>query len=1192
MLNLRKLKRDFSSNILKEGKQLFETKKVLSAKILHLDATSMRISAKVLGQYKNTYESEIEIDRVENETIDSDCDCPYHYDCQHLAALLFYLEVYLGEILVDYSNENNLDARGGFNDEEKRKLLEAVKEAETKEAVRRDKQYKRELIKEYIGASSILAKSPFFLPRQSLEVDRAELALIFNFRKKTGCNVEFQLSLRLPARSKPLHIQYVHEFLEATHYRELFYIGGKSYLFSMDSFTEIEQRILRFIMDHAQLPEKSLNDRVKKGAALDNKVFGMILAEAHAIALEGIHQKGWSFQDGDLPTLPCLFEDNLESPLHFSKTPAHLKIFLEYIHPPTKKVLLNPMLLIDQNVVVLEDAYLLECAKPGVIHDHVYYRFPDIITRQHLRSLVPIREMVIPEPLFGTFVENALPELSQFAEVEMGDVIKNFVTLPFAGSVKAICDLSFLNGELEASLSFQYDSYVIPASLKKLTCDDIRSFVTEQGVIARNLVEEQKIIGDLFRDFAFNVEHHTFVAKTEKKIIEFMTDVIPNNQHRVQFNCPQNLLDQFIYDQSKFKLQLSHMDRMDVYRMDVEVEGALRGVRLDRLWDCIVSRHAYLEIDMGKKRSSKGKDVGQGMSNVLVLNLDELRSVVQLFDELGIEKLSNVTLECPIWGLANIDEDNFEGLPVAFSMTSRLKEIRKQMLGQKDLKFSPVPEAIDAELRKYQEEGVHWLERLRLMYLNGILADDMGLGKTLQAIVAITQCVEKGQGASLIVCPTSLVYNWKEECHKFNPRLKTLVIDGMPNQRKKLIKNVKNFDVVITSYSLLQKDVEAYSKKLFSYMILDEAQHIKNRGTRNAKSVKMVKAEHRMILSGTPVENSLDELWSLFDFLMPGFLGSYDRFIEKYVRISGEEQARNLDYLRKKVAPFILRRMKNNVLDDLPPVTENVYYCQLTNVQRELYHSYAQSARNELIKLVEAKGFDKVQIHVLATLTRLKQICCHPAIFAKERAEIGDSAKYDMLIDLLQTLIEGKHKTVIFSQYTRMLQIMRRDFEQRGIRFSYLDGSSKNRLSIVNEFNRDENIPVFLVSLRAGGTGLNLVGADTIIHYDMWWNPAVESQLNGRAHRLGQKRKVDILKMITLDTIEERIVEIQDRKRDVVEKIVSCDDEAMKKLTWEDVLELLHYPDSKREDERKQKRSKNGKRSSAHQPEERTICVS
>ena len=555
-----------------------------------------------------------------------------------------------------------------------------------------------------------------------------------------------------------------------------------------------------------------------------------------------------------------------------------------------------------------------------------------------------------------------------------------------------------------------------------------------------------------------------------------MTDIIPSNQHRVTFNCPQNLLDQFIYDETTFTLSLTSTEHLDHYAIELKVIGSLNGVTIDRLWDCMISRRAYIEIHMGQQRGGKTKEGGNRIPKILVLDLEAMAPIVQLFDELGIQTLEDTTLERPIWSLANIDEKSFQGLPVTVNITRKLKDIRNQMLGKKILTFSPIPTSINAELRQYQLEGVNWLERLRSMYLNGILADDMGLGKTLQAIVALTQHKEKEVHPTLVICPTSLLYNWKEECHKFNETLRTLIIDGMPNQRKKLIKKGCNYDIIITSYSLLQKDIEAYNKQIFSYMVLDEAQHIKNRGTRNAKSVKMIKAQHRLILSGTPIENSLEELWSLFDFLMPGFLGRYDRFVEKYIRFSGKEQTKNLEYLRKKVAPFIMRRMKTDVLNDLPPVNENIYHCQLTKVQQELYTSYAKSARDELVKLVEREGFDKVQIHVLATLTRLKQICCHPAIFAKENVEVGDSAKYDMLIELLQTLIEGRHKTVIFSQYTKMLQIMRHDFEQKGIQFNYLDGSSKNRLEIVKNFNEDPDSAVFLVSLKAGGTGLNLVG--------------------------------------------------------------------------------------------------------------------
>jgi len=492
-------------------------------------------------------------------------------------------------------------------------------------------------------------------------------------------------------------------------------------------------------------------------------------------------------------------------------------------------------------------------------------------------------------------------------------------------------------------------------------------------------------------------------------------------------------------------------------------------------------------------------------------------------------------------------------------MSQKILEIQKQILGNVAFKASPIPDVIKATLRSYQRDGVEWLERLRSMHLNGILADDMGLGKTLQAIVALTQYYEntKNKTLSLIVCPTSLLYNWYEEFHRFNPQLKVLVVDGIPNQRKKLLKNIHKYQVLITSYSLLQKDVEHYQKHPLGYVILDEAQHIKNRCTRNAQSVKMLSSACKLILTGTPIENSLLEIWSLFDFLMPGLLSSYKRFVEKYMRDSGHAHKDNLEQLKKKVSPFILRRMKTDVLKDLPPVSQINYHCQLTPSQQELYTSYVNTAREELSTLVKKEGFEKIQIHVLATLTRLKQICCHPAIFAKETPEEGDSAKYEMLFELLDTLIEGKHKIVIFSQYTRMLKIMRDDFEQKGIKFAYLDGSTKDRLQVVKNFNEDPSISVFLVSLKAGGAGLNLVGADTVIHYDMWWNPAVENQATDRVHRLGQDKSVMSYKLITLGTIEEKIISMQDKKRGLVKQVICTDDEAMSKLTWEEVLELL-----------------------------------
>ncbi len=896
-------------------------------------------------------------------------------------------------------------------------------------------------------------------------------------------------------------------------------------------------------------------------ALLDNEGFGTLLAYVYDLSLAK-HSSRPSQVGGFAQQQPMvsLYSVTLEESLFFSTVPCTLDIELEYLQAPAPKILLKPTVIINNGEKIsLTDGRLFACAKPGMIYNNIYYRFPSFIRRRHLRNLSTLRNITIPEPLFGTFVENSLPELMRYAEVSNREIIEKFVTLPFVGKLEAECQIHYLNGELEASLTFLYDDIRIPAAVSQLTIANLTAFVTPQGILARNLTEEQRIISDLFQDFVFVPSHNVYITKSEKKIVEFMTEVIPRNQHRVRFNRPENLLEQFVYDDTTFKLSLRETERIDFYEVDLKIEGYLKGVPVSLLWECLAMRRAFIELvrKTHTKKKSSHDVFGSKPHKILVLDLEKLAPIVSIFDEIGITELTDHVERRPLWSLANINPKLFEGLPIEFSMSERLLEIQQQMLGQKQMTVSPIPESIRATLRSYQCEGVSWLERLRQMHLSGILADDMGLGKTLQAIIAITQHkLDNPKAVSLVVCPTSLVYNWKEEFFKFNSELQVLPVDGTPAQRKKLLNEIDKFDVVITSYSLLQKDVEFYKKRQFSYTILDEAQHIKNRGTRNAKSVKMIQAAHKLILTGTPIENSLDELWSLFDFLMPGLLSSYDRFVEKYVRALGQPN-HGLQILREKVNPFILRRMKSDVLADLPAIAEITYHCHLSDIQRNLYSSYAKAARDELLQLVKKEGFDRIQIHVLATLTRLKQICCHPAIFAKETAEPGDSAKYDMLMELLQTLIAGNHRTVIFSQYTRMLNIMRDDFEKQGINFEYLDGSTKNRMEIVNRFNKNEKIPIFLVSLKAGGTGLNLTGADTVIHYDIWWNPALEDQGTGRVHRIGQEKSVSACKLVTLDTIEEKIVDLQNDKKGLFQQVVNCDEEVISKLTWEEIFELL-----------------------------------
>lgn len=1168
MLNFRRLKQDFSPSILKEGQSGFQSGTVESVKIVNLSAQNVHLSCRVQGAYENAYECQIEVDRQESTVIDSDCDCPYKYDCQHLAAVVFYMEEHLDSIIVKYGKETNIEqAPTKANKKEKDTLIETIKTAEYNEVARRDKKHQKELLEEYLGASDVLGSSSFFLPEEQLNVDKAELVVIFDLDQPQEPNrtkkVEFQLALRLPYRSKPLNIPNLKEFLESIQYKEPLYISSKRYYFTLNSFDPESLALLKAMITSAQFPDKKNAEPTPRLAEMELETFGTMIAEVYQLATAAKTIPSVASSDSgerEFREMPRLYHKSIEEPLRFSNARAILQFEIEYLEAPAPKILINPTIRLDDETTTLEGVKLFECSRPGLIFSNRYYGFEDNIRRKHLRDLDLIRSMTIPEPLFGTLVENALPELLRFAEGKNRHFLDQFVTYPHVDPVTAECNISYLNGELEATVQFLYGKIKVPAAKSNIDVDNILQFVTKQGILARNLSEEQKILQDLFQDFIYDPVEGYYIAKTDKKIVEFMTEVIPRNQHRVNFVCPENLLDQFIYDETTFSLDLHESDRIDMYEIDLKVDGHLNGISVSTLWECISSRKAFIELSktMKTEKKKKGKGSNSTSHKILVLDLDKLAPIIELFDELGLTLLDDHKEQRPLWSLASLQPEDFEKLPVKFKMSKKLLEMQQQMLGARDVKVRDVPKIIKAELRTYQKEGANWLERLRQMHLNGILADDMGLGKTLQAIIVITQYqIDNPKSVSLIICPTSLVYNWKEEFHKFNPQLKTLIVDGTPTQRKKLIEQINDYDVIITSYSLLQKDIESYGSTVFGYVILDEAQHIKNRGTRNAKSVKQVQAQHRLILTGTPIENSLDELWSLFDFLMPGLLSTYDRFVEKYIRSPSQEKGNNLENLKRKVSPFILRRMKSDVLQDLPPVSEIVYHCSLSDTQRDLYRSYAESARKELSQLVQKEGFDKVQIHVLATLTRLKQICCHPAIFAKETAEPGDSAKYDMLMELLQTLIEGKHKTVIFSQYTRMLQIMSKDLKKQGIPFEYLDGSTKNRLDIVKRFNEDEQIPVFLVSLKAGGTGFNVVGADTVIHYDPWWNPAIEKQGTDRVHRFGQKKNVSSYKLVTLNTIEEKIIELQDRKRGLVTKVISTDEEVISKLTWEEVLELL-----------------------------------
>ena len=569
--------------------------------------------------------------------------------------------------------------------------------------------------------------------------------------------------------------------------------------------------------------------------------------------------------------------------------------------------------------------------------------------------------------------------------------------------------------------------------------------------------------------------------------------------------------------------------------------------------------HADIQVAIQKGDSF----VKQG-NRILLFDVDAIESMQDVFSDCASEesdKAGHFRLSGIFAGFVKSSLDALDGIDVETTpeWQSRAGHINRTLT----LEPVQLPESLDHVLRPYQKEGVNWLRFLEGQGLCGLLADEMGLGKTLEALawLQLERCDPQSKGKpALIVCPTSLVDNWVEEAHRFVPDLKSLAMTGSDRHEKWT--DLTSVDMVITSYAILRRDLDQYLEHDFSVMILDEAQHIKNRSTQNAVCAKQVKARHRLVLTGTPVENSVADLWSIMDFLMPGYLGRHDSFRQCYelpISRGGQEGERAQSKLRRKLHPFLLRRLKTSVAPDLPKKIENISYCTLTGDQQMVYNEILKTSRKKISSMVSQKGFNKCRMEILTTLMRLRQICCHLDLLKlPDLNPRFPSAKLDLFFELLDEAIDGRHRILVFSQFVSMLKILRTELEKRDLSYCYLDGATEHRLAEVKKFNTQRDLPVFLISLKAGGPGLNLTGADMVVQFDPWWNPTVEDQATDRAHRIGQKRTVYSVKLISKGTIEEKVLSMQKKKKAVIDATIESDEKMIQSLSWDDVQELLN----------------------------------
>lgn len=725
------------------------------------------------------------------------------------------------------------------------------------------------------------------------------------------------------------------------------------------------------------------------------------------------------------------------------------------------------------------------------------------------------------------FLEDVLPRLHTTMQVEIPEELQSY----------------YLRYDLEASLYFDKYNDAIKAELRfKYGEHEFNCFQEPHvaGYIIVRQQEKEREIMRLLEDMDFEPHSSFYIMKDEASIFLFLQNDLDELAKHCTLYYSAGFKKIGIRNGGKFQIGLRVSKDIDLLEMDLSYDD----ISQEEL-------HEMFRSFQLKKKYYRLKD-----GSFLNLENDDIRNLSGILENLNVtsKQLNGQALKLEP-SSAFFLEEALKKSDFTVVKNEGFHKLINRILCPESKEY-PVPEEITAQMRPYQVSGFRWLKTLAQNSLGGILADDMGLGKTLQAIAYITSQLRATKGKFLVVCPSSLVYNWQDEFEKFSGKVRVALCVGSPTERQEIIKNVKEWDVAITSYPLIRRDVTNYQDIPFDTVFIDEAQFIKNSTSINAQSVKMLKARHRFALTGTPIENSLSELWSIFDFIMPDYLMSHSKFSVQFEKKIMNDDPVALAHLNSRIRPFILRRMKKDVLTELPDKIEEKIVTEMTEDQKKVYLSYMTSIRQEIGQEIEMNGIERTHLKILAALTRLRQICCHPATFLGNYE--GESGKMNLLFEILEDAVANGHRVLVFSQFTSMLHLIEEEVRRKGYGYFYLEGSTKpaTRIDYVKRFNDGER-SIFLISLKAGGTGLNLTGADTVIHYDPWWNPAVEDQATDRAYRIGQKNTVHVLKLLTKGTIEEKIFKMQERKKELSDSVIQSKEVFINRLTREELEELF-----------------------------------
>ena len=1094
MIDVKSIKACTNSRFYERGKDLYYRGKVLNIDVQE-DGDWIIIHADVKGSGHNIYDIELEVDAEDGDIMASDCSCPaaesYYAMCKHCVAVAF-----------EYNNqcENQIQK---FTSKE-----EALYKLQNMQGITKGiKVATNPLLKNILDQYTNEKMLPILNGDLYGKIELEPFLSIEGYRRMS---VEFKIGTDKKYVLKDL-IEFVKNIKEKENHS---YGKNLEFVHIMEAFSPDSRKMVKFIEDWVARNKNTYSifgfygntyQKVRHIPLDENSLEEFLMAtEYKEFALD---------VDGAKTTYKVAkesFNENASFDLKIQgdDSGANIKIQQLFAYKGNNKYM-----------IFKENCVYMEPLENWKLLDEL------MICADEYAGDIYVSKEDLP-----SFCNILLPKIKGCCNVELVDFdeSKYVVTKP----------------ELKTYLDMPQED-MITFKAQAIYGENEYSVFDQENVALRDL-QTEKIVSDIIKTVsnAYDNENKLMVLDNdEEKLYLLLTKGIERLQQ---------VGEVFVSDAIK-KLQVVRSAKTTV---GISLSGDLLELN-------ITSDEMSMDelVDLICRYDRKKKYYKLKNGNIFYADSEQLDRLSIIKDNLQLtdREMKKGTVKVPKFRALYLDEQVKDEEFLKTNKSTDFKKLVDNIKSVEEYDFE-IPQSLNGILRNYQKEGFRWIKALHENGFGGILADEMGLGKSLQVICFILSEMEKAKKSenkrTLIVCPASLVYNWKSEFEKFAPNLIVKTVSGNVDERHEMIMESGKKDILVTSYDLLKRDIEVYGYMEFFAEIIDEAQYIKNSTTQAAKAVKLINATFRLALTGTPVENRLSELWSEFDFLMPGFLFNYKRYKEQIEQpIVRDNDQETMVRLQKMISPFILRRLKKDVLKDLPDKVEENMYVKLEGEQQKLYDAHVKRMKLMLEKTDDVE-FNTSKIQILAELTKLRQLCCDPAIlFDKYK---GESAKADMCIELIKNATENGHKILLFSQFTSMLENLQKRMIKEGISFYTLTGSTdkRERAKMVEQFNCDET-SVFCISLKAGGTGLNLTSADIVIHYDPWWNVAVQNQATDRAHRIGQKNVVNVYKLITKGTIEEKIVNLQERKQELADKVLGGERIGSASFNKEELLELL-----------------------------------